>query len=375
MPSITVRRFCIAALYAILTNLTSGFSHNICTLLAVEPDLAPIDDGIETNSLEKELKLGMAYLTGDGVVQDKKQAAYWYEKAAKAGDPVAELQMGYLYQSGQGVPLDAGQAVHWYQLAAAGGLTNAKVNLGVAYMCGLGVKKNQELAEKFFEEAATKGNGVAAYYLGNMYYFGTGVSQDKSVARRWFESGVKLHDPQASFSLATFFYSEESGIHKRAELLREAAKAGYVPAMLSLGHLLVDNPDLSKSPQEAVTELERSADAGSWRSSVILGIVTRDGKGRPPDPQAAYYHFKVAGLQGGEQADRLVANDLRLLAAKLRADTKSSIDSEAETWSQKHRTALQFVYNGGDSRKGLPTYAIVLPSGGTHAVELVPPPM
>jgi TPR repeat protein len=373
MSSIALGRFSAAV---IATNLIVGVAAFASNLSPVEPDVAPIQDGVETHSMEKELKLGMAYFIGQGVVQDRKLAAFWYEKAAKAGDPVAQLQMGYLYQAGLGVHRDEVLAVHWYQLAAAGGLTNAKVNLGVAYMWGVGVQKNQALAGKLFEEAAAKGNGLAACYLGDMYYFGDGVSQDKAAARRWFEDGARLHDPQATFHLASLFLSDKSSRHKEAELLREAARAGYVPAMLSLGHLLVDNPELSKSQEEAMTLLEKSAAAGTWRSSVILGIVARDGRGRPQDSKAAYYHFRVAALQGGEEAERLVANDARILSAKLNTDEKAAIDSEAERWSQEHRVALQFVYNDGDNRKGIPAFAFASPNGRTHALELVPtPPM
>ena len=76
------------------------------------------------------------YLAGHGVPQDLQRAAFWYEKAAGAGDPQAQLQIGYLYEAGIGVPKDPVRAFHWYQLAAAGGLVSAKVNLGIAYLFG-----------------------------------------------------------------------------------------------------------------------------------------------------------------------------------------------------------------------------------------------
>ena len=217
---------------------------------------------------------------------------------------------------------------------------------------------------------------MADCYVGDTYYFGNGVNQDRDAARKWFEAGVKRHDPQSTFNLATFYYSDKASSRKEAVLLRDAAKAGYVPAMLTLGHLLIDNPDLARNSQEAVDLLEKSAGAGTWRSSVILGIVARDGKGGPQDSKAAYYHFKVAALQGGQEAERIVANDLRILSTTISADQRKSIDNEASSWSQQHRVALQFVYNDGDNRKESPAYALAMPNGGTHALELVPtPPM
>ena len=49
----------------------------------------------EPRSVNQEIKLAGDYLAGRGVAQDPKLAAYWYEKAAGAGDPQAEMQVGY----------------------------------------------------------------------------------------------------------------------------------------------------------------------------------------------------------------------------------------------------------------------------------------
>ena len=87
-------------------------------------------------------------------------------------------------------------------------------------------------------------------------------------------------------------------IPKAAELLRQAADAGYVPAMHSLGLLLVNHPELKQDPQQSRTLLDMAANAGSWKSSIVLGILARDGRGVPADNKAAYFHFRVAVLQG-----------------------------------------------------------------------------
>ena len=75
-----------------------------------------------------------------------------------------------------------------------------------------------------------------------------------------------------------------------------------------LGLLLVNHPDLAKSPQEARFSLEFASNAGFWKSSVVLGVLARDWKGTAADLEAAYYHFQVAALQGGEAAKRLLLN-------------------------------------------------------------------
>ena len=49
--------------------------------------------------------------------------------------------------------------------------------------------------------------------------------------------------------------------------------AGYVPAMHSLGLLLVNHPELKPDPRKAGALLEAAANAGSWKSSIVLGIL------------------------------------------------------------------------------------------------------
>ena len=56
---------------------------------------------------------------------------------------------------------------------------------------------------------------------------------------------------------------------------------------------------------------------GYWKSSAVLAVLLRDGKGVARDDKAAYYHFRVAALQGGEKAAELLANDLRTLSSEL----------------------------------------------------------
>jgi TPR repeat protein len=337
-------------------------------------DLKQVRKLAEQGSVIDEITLAGDYFIGRGVPQDSKMAAFWYEKAASHGSPEAENQIGYFYQAGIGVPQDSGRALHWYQLSAASGFAKAKVNLGVAYLHGVGVKKDEELAVQLLTQAFQAGNSTAATYLGVIYFFGVGVKEDKVVAERWFESALKLHDPLAAFNLGSLYSVEVDHPHdipKAAELLSQAVDAGYVPAMHSLGLLLVNHPELSKTAEQSRTLLERAASAGSWRSSAVLAILARDGRGVPVDPSAAYFHFRVAVLQGGPPANQLLKKDLDLLAAKLQTDQRRTADSAAKSWSENHSQALAFVYKQ-DTKKAFPVAAIAVAPEGSYAGELLP---
>jgi len=304
-------------------------------------DISRIESRAEHGAVAQEMELGAAYLAGNGVPRDEKKAAYWYQKAANAGDPKAQQEIGYFYQTGVGVDRDPGRAVQWYERAVAGGLNGAKVNLAVAYLLGLGVRKDPEFAIQLFREAAQKGNGAAACYLGDMYYFGMGVSKDEPEARSWFEAGAKLHNAKAQFSLAMMLFRQDNLATKdEIKLLRESAHGGYVLAMHQLGLFFVRNPALAASPTEATDLLEEAAADGSWRSSVLLGILARDGRaGEAQDKRAAYYHFRIATLQGGDSVTTLVTSDLRLLTSQLTVSDISSLDSEAIAWMEKYQRA------------------------------------
>jgi TPR repeat protein len=339
-------------------------------------DLANVRTLAEKGSIRDEIALAGVYFSGTGVTQDSKMAAYWYEKAAGHGSPEAQNQIGYFYQAGIGVPKDPRRAFHWYHLAASSGFAKAKVNLAVAYLRGIGVEKDGDLAVRLFNQAYHDGNGTAATYLGILTYFGIAVKQDKVAAERWFESGLKLHDPLAAYNLGSMYSTDADHPHdlpRAAGLLHQAADAGYVPAMHSLGLLLVNHPDLKQSPQEARVLLETAANAGSWKSSIVLGILARDGRGIPADYKAAYYHFRVALLQGGADADKVIKNDVVTLGAKISAEECQTAASAANTWFEHHSLPLLFVYKEGTPKRDFPTAGIALAPDGS-AGQLLPPP-
>jgi uncharacterized protein len=346
--------------------------------LAIKPDIPRIQAGAASGSIEDEIKLGSAYMAGNGVVQDEKLAAYWYEKAANSGDPIAQKQIGYLYEVGVGVPRDPQRAMRWFERSVAGGYVAAKVDLGVAYMWGLGVKKDLDLSAQFFQEAATKGDGLGACYLGDMYYSGTGVAKSEAVAQHWYEIGSKLHDPMSEYRLGVIHSTDRSNIpelKKAMQLYRESAAAGYVPAMYALGLLLVRVPELTSPQDKPVELLKEASESGSWRASLILGVLYRDGKGVPADRRTAYYHFVLEKLQGGEKSSALVATDLQILGGELGAMQAKATEEEASAWFKQHRIPLEFVYKDGDNRRNFPLFAIEYPEGDVHAGKIVTRPL
>ena len=69
--------------------------------------------------------LGMAYISGEGVPQDRKTAQKWLRLASEQGDALAQFYLGEMYANGWGVPENFKTAVKWYTLAAENGYLEA----------------------------------------------------------------------------------------------------------------------------------------------------------------------------------------------------------------------------------------------------------
>ncbi len=348
------RRLPLSALLVLAYVIYIPSSHG---LSPDEEKVAKLQTDAQHGTIKAELELAAHYLTGTGVPQNMSLAARWYEKAAQSGDSDAQNQIGYFYQAGIGVPVDFARARHWYQLAAASGSGAGRLNLGVLYLVGLGIPKDINFAMQLFEEGARRGNGTCAAYLGTMYYFGMTGPPDIVTAEKWYERGVKLHDPIAGYDLASLFSAEPNHPHdipKAVNLLRESAQAGYVPSMHSLGLLLLNHPELEQTTNEALISLQTAANVGEWRSSVLLGIIARDGKLGPVDRKSAILHFQIAVLQGGEQAEHLLRHDISKLSAGLDTEECASTSSAAQAWYAEHHAVQKFVITDPEVTKYFP---------------------
>ena len=65
------------------------------------------------------------YDKGEGVSQDKAEAAKLYRRAAEQGIAAAQRNLGLMYDKGEGVPHSQREAYIWFSLAVAGGFSEA----------------------------------------------------------------------------------------------------------------------------------------------------------------------------------------------------------------------------------------------------------
>lgn len=150
-----------------------------------------------------ELAQSFEYGVFDGAKNDER-AAFWYGKAADAGNGIAQFNLGTFRWLGRGGPEDRSQAVALWEKAAENGIPNAADNLGICYRDGLGVEKNPAKAKDYFIKAATKGYENAQFNLGlfyesekneerALYWYEKAAEQGHDAAKRRFESITGTH--------------------------------------------------------------------------------------------------------------------------------------------------------------------------------------
>lgn len=106
-------------------------------------------------------------------------------RAAK-GDPEAELQLGLRYAEGDGVIKNDRDAARWFERAARHGVAEAQYRYGLALLQGRGVVQDYRNAFRWIELPAKAGHAQAQFTLAELYRYGTGTALDKARAYLWY---------------------------------------------------------------------------------------------------------------------------------------------------------------------------------------------
>ena len=80
----------------------------------------------EQGNARAQYNLGVMYNQGEGVPEDKAEAARWYRLAAEQGHTGAQYNLGVMYAIGEGIPEEDAEAVRWYRMAANARWTTPK---------------------------------------------------------------------------------------------------------------------------------------------------------------------------------------------------------------------------------------------------------
>ena len=119
----------------------------------------------EQGDAQAQYEVGRRFWNGDGVDQDHKQAADWFDRAARQGLAAAQCALGLCYERGDGVEQDMWQAAAWYQWAAQLDDAEAQLRLSECYEKGRGVPKDKEKAAEWLYKAAQHGGSYVKKWL------------------------------------------------------------------------------------------------------------------------------------------------------------------------------------------------------------------
>jgi uncharacterized protein len=120
---------------------------------------------------------------------------------AAQGNAEAQNNLGLMYYRGQGIPQDRAEAASWFRMAAEKGHARAQYNLGLTYHKGAGVPQDSVEALKWFRKAAEQGNARAQNNLAVMYHRGDGVPEDSAEAVKWFRKAAAQGHARAQNNL------------------------------------------------------------------------------------------------------------------------------------------------------------------------------
>ncbi len=179
---------------------------------------------------------------------------------AGAGDIDAQYELGVMYLKGQGVEQNRKQAMQWLQKASDRGSSQATSKL-------LRVKKQQA---KFAQcaEKAQSGDIKAQYEVAMMYLKGKGVSKDTSKARKWLSTAAEKNDAKAITRLGIVNYKGEAGPSDYARALKLFNRVGdsSTLAQYYLGEIYANGAGVKKDYVVAINWYKKSADGGFDRS-------------------------------------------------------------------------------------------------------------
>lgn len=233
--------------------------------------------------------------------QDYRDAVEFFRKADEMGCPEAAAYLGISYLYGHGVPRDVERARAISERAAAAGNELAEFTMGHIHKDGLGVPVDHATARSWYRRAAERGNAEAATIVGLTYEGGYGGPRDVSEAIRWYQRATAMGHAKAPTRLAGLL----AGQADDKELLRLyqlSSERGDPDGIMMLAYMNEEGKGTARNVQRAVALYERAVGLGSAESARMLGLIYERGDGVAVDQVRAARYFRDAASGGSEKA-------------------------------------------------------------------------
>lgn len=332
------------------------------------------------------MMLATLFTRGDRLAADPREAAIFYVRAAELGEREAQFIAGRLCACGEGLPKNLKNAASWFRRAAEKGHGLAAYNLGLLHAKGLGVALDPAAALDWYRCAAEAGFAEGQLIYGRLLLSAAATEDAQHAAKAWIERAAVQGNLEAQTLLADVMLHQD-GTDARAranDLLRNAARQGYGPALRKLNRLhlaggtLMSQDDflsimrkaataesaeaqfalavhLSNQGEEAHADAalwcRRAADHGHVGAAYLTGVFLCQGRGVAKDFTEACCWYKRASESGHALAQFNLAMML-FNGWGCESDTKAARDWLAKAASSNLREAVNFL---GKIEAGQPT--------------------
>ncbi len=292
---------------------------------------------------EAQARLGLCYLRGHGVPANQTEARHWLERAADAGDAIAQTELASLavrgisgpYKRGPfAAPLTEVLAEPDHHLAA--GLARRAANSGSAEaqaLLGFILGRTPSIAERPGEaDEWYRKSAEAGWPLGQLGH-AMALMRDGALAeaRELLSAAAEAGLPTAHFFLGAMAEAEttdEQHPNLAARHYRIAAEHGHTGAKTRLGLALLSGRGTKRNLVEAETWLRRAARDGEVVAAAVLGDFHAS-----PDRQPA--NLGEAALWYRHAAELGHPGSARVLAHAISAGAEGKPDPrEVATWLQ-----------------------------------------
>jgi len=178
-------------------------------------------ENAEAGDVDAQYEVGIMYLKGQGVAQDRAKAINWLEKAAKNGNEQAASKLGRIHEKEEKFKQS--------QSEAESGDLKAQYEIAMMYLKGRGVDKNGKLGKQWLTKAAEKNDAKAITRLGIVTYKGDAGPVDYPQALKLFMQ-VNDRSALAQYYLAEM-YSQGLGVDRNYQAAigwyKKAAAGGF----------------------------------------------------------------------------------------------------------------------------------------------------
>gem|GEM_PF-6911079 len=223
-------------------------------------------------------------------------AIYWYKRAAKSGNPIAQymlVRLGLLF------PKRVCEGSHYLMTLAVSsaeqGIVPALKLLGDVARDGLlGMSPDPDQAFAYFLSAAHKGFAPAQYEVG-MHYIESGLIGD---AISWLEKAALSGLPEAHYRLGLYYWSESDTTSQLADKavhhLQIALDDGIAESSLALGTAYLTGRGVTQDYDRARSLLSAAVGSSDGFAESLLGQIYARGLGVDKDLNKGCYYFELS---------------------------------------------------------------------------------